>query len=280
MTMFDEQVRILCVDDETNVLKSLRRLFLDENYEVLTAETGPEGIEILKNTATVQLVISDYRMPGMNGVDFLRQVYEQWPDTIRIVLSGYADTAVVVEAVNDGHIYKFIPKPWNDNDLKATISNALERYFLYKRNRELAEKLKKANDQLLVVNQNLETLVEQRTEEIRFHNRALIVAQNILDALPVAVLGMDPAGLIVHCNQKASSILSEVNGSLLGNKRESALPQEINCIIDKIMVKGDGIGRVETDGKRITIKGEMKKFEGVQEVVILVLYEEGENGCE
>ena len=97
-----DKTRILCVDDERNVLRALERLFLDDDYEILTASSGEEGLELLNAAPQVQVVISDFRMPGMNGVDFLKQVFETHPDTIRIVLSGYADTAAVVAAINEG----------------------------------------------------------------------------------------------------------------------------------------------------------------------------------
>jgi len=121
-----EDVTILCVDDEANVLKSLRRLFLDENYEILTAESGQEGLALLEQHQPVQVVISDYRMPEMDGVAFFKEVHERWPDTVRIVLSGYADTAAVVAAINEGQVYKFIPKPWNDDELKVAIGKAVD----------------------------------------------------------------------------------------------------------------------------------------------------------
>jgi two-component system NtrC family sensor kinase len=123
----DQPIRILFVDDEINVLRSLERVFLEENYEILTASTGTEGFSVLQTVSPVQVVISDYRMPGMNGVDFLKEVRKLWPDTVRIVLSGYADAASIVAAINEGQIYKFIPKPWNDDELKVTVVNALER---------------------------------------------------------------------------------------------------------------------------------------------------------
>src|SRR5208282_108119 len=91
-----EQIRILFVDDERNVLRSLERTFLDEDYEILTASSGAEGLSVLKSVSQVQVVISDYRMPEMTGVEFLREVCKGWPDTVRIVLSGYADTASIV----------------------------------------------------------------------------------------------------------------------------------------------------------------------------------------
>jgi len=127
------EIKILCVDDEPNVLNALKRLFLDEPYTILTAASGQEGLEIIEKE-NVQIIISDYRMPGMNGVDFLKEARKKWPDTVRIVLSGYADTAAIVSAINEGQIYKFVPKPWNDEELKVTISNAIERYHLFKKN--------------------------------------------------------------------------------------------------------------------------------------------------
>lgn len=139
-----EEIKILCVDDEKNVLKALRRLFMDEdNYEILVAESGEHGLAMLAEEEGIRMVISDYRMPEMNGVEFLRQVYEKDPDTIRIVLSGYADTASVVEAINQGQIYKFIPKPWNDEELLSTVSAALQHQELQRQVKTMAEELKK-----------------------------------------------------------------------------------------------------------------------------------------
>jgi len=102
--------RILLVDDERNVIRALERLFIDDDYEIFTAASGDEGLAILAEEE-VQLILADYRMEGMDGVEFLRRVYERWPDTIRIVLSGYADTGAVVGAINEGRVYKFIAKP-------------------------------------------------------------------------------------------------------------------------------------------------------------------------
>ena len=117
-------VKILCVDDERNVLRALERIFLDDDYEIVTAGSGEEGLEIMTESGDCfQVVISDYRMPVMNGVEFLKAVYERWPDSVRIVLSGYADAGAIVAAINEGHIYKFIPKPWNDEELRETIQN-------------------------------------------------------------------------------------------------------------------------------------------------------------
>ena len=173
MELTNEPVRILCVDDERNVLRALERIFLDEDYEIVTAGSGQEGLDILEETDSFQVIISDYRMPVMTGVEFLKAVYDRWPETVRIVLSGYADAGAIVAAINEGHIYKFIPKPWNDEELRVTIQNCLERYFLLKKNRELLTELADANHAL-------EEKVLQRTEQLELRNRVLEFSQGIL----------------------------------------------------------------------------------------------------
>jgi len=119
-----EPTRILCVDDERNILRSLTRPFLDDPYEILTAPSGAERLLILAQSGTVPVVISDYRMPGMNGVEFLSEVRKRWPETVRIVLSGYADTGAIVSAINEGQIYRFVAKPWNEDELRVAVANA------------------------------------------------------------------------------------------------------------------------------------------------------------
>ena len=134
--------RLLIVDDEPGVTKALPRVFHRENYQVVTAGSGEEGLQRLAEAQT-HLVISDYMMPGMNGAEFLRVVKERSPDTIRIMLTGHADTGAVMGAINEGAVYKFILKPWNDDDLRITVALALEQFDLVQKNRAL----KKENEQ-------------------------------------------------------------------------------------------------------------------------------------
>jgi two-component system NtrC family sensor kinase len=228
-----QEIKVLCVDDEENVLKSLRRVFMDENYEILTATSAEEGLATLEAEAPVPVIISDYRMPGMNGVDFLHKVYEQWPDTIRIVLSGYADTAAVVAAINEGQIYQFIPKPWDEDKLKETIDKALKIYFLHKENKELAQQLQETNKRLEDLNKNLSNLVEERTAELVFRNKALSVSQNILDALPIAVMGFDLNSTIVLCNIKSLNAFT-CKGILIGSLAEDVLPKNLADLVASV----------------------------------------------
>jgi len=129
---------ILIVDDESGVLNALRRVFRQENYQIHVAMCGDEALALLEKQP-FQLMISDYMMPRMSGVVLLRKVREKHPDIMRIMLTGHADTEAVMGAIKDGAVYKFILKPWNDDDLRVTVALALEQYDLIQRNKELKQ---------------------------------------------------------------------------------------------------------------------------------------------
>lgn len=128
--------RLLLVDDEPGVLNALRRVFRQESYEVVTAASGPEALGLLREEP-FHVVISDFMMPVMNGGELLRQVRQLRPETIRIMLTGHADVNAVMGAMKLGAVYKFILKPWNDDDLRVTVALALEQYELVEKNRRL-----------------------------------------------------------------------------------------------------------------------------------------------
>ncbi|MCA1937471.1 MAG: response regulator, partial [Dechloromonas sp.] len=138
--------RLLIVDDEPGIVRALNRVFRQENYEVVTAGSGEEGLQRMAE-GSFHLVISDFMMPGMDGARFLREVKQRSPETIRIMLTGHANTDAVMGAINEGAVYKFILKPWNDDDLRVTVALALEQYDLISRNRALkAENEKKSKE--------------------------------------------------------------------------------------------------------------------------------------
>ena len=110
-----QQINILCVDDEVNILSSLKRMLSLAGYEVLTANSGDEGLKILQDSP-VDIIISDMRMPGMNGVQFLQKAKEIKPNAIKILLTGNADFNDAISAINDGGIFRYLNKPWNDRD--------------------------------------------------------------------------------------------------------------------------------------------------------------------
>jgi type II secretory ATPase GspE/PulE/Tfp pilus assembly ATPase PilB-like protein/DNA-binding response OmpR family regulator len=133
-----KKYQILLVDDEPNVLNALRRVFRQESYIILTAPNGDEALKLLA-TENCQLMISDFQMPGMNGGELMRQTKQLYPEMIRIMLTGHADADAVIAAVKEGAVYKFILKPWNDDDLRITAGLALEQHDLIQRNIELVK---------------------------------------------------------------------------------------------------------------------------------------------
>ena len=138
---------LLFVDDEEGVVNALKRIFLAENYRILTARSGPEALTILE-AEDVQLVVTDHRMPVMSGAQLLKEIKNRWPSIIRIMLTGFADVQSVMGAVNEGAVYKFITKPWNDEDLRLTVSLALQQYVLIKENKKLKEVNKKQQEKI------------------------------------------------------------------------------------------------------------------------------------
>lgn len=127
---------ILFVDDEKPVLKALKRSFIDENYRVLTAENAQDAFDLLSRSR-ISLIISDYRMPGMTGTELLARVRDRDPSTIRILLTGAADTRTVTNAIDEGILYKYITKPWDDDELRLTVRLALAQYELMQENTRL-----------------------------------------------------------------------------------------------------------------------------------------------
>jgi signal transduction histidine kinase len=135
---------LLIVDDEPEVLASLRSLFR-RDYKVLTAERGEQALDILRSGVEVQVVVTDQRMPGMTGVELLSRVREEFPDVVRLMMTGYSDVNSVVNAVNEGSVYRYIGKPWDPDELAAVVRQAFERYRLVGERRILLRELEEAN---------------------------------------------------------------------------------------------------------------------------------------
>ncbi len=117
----EEPFHILCVDDEENILKSLRRLFRRESFRVLTATSGREGLEILQKTSGIALILSDQRMPEMSGSAFLEAAKAFAPGIPKMILTGYADVQSAADAIEQGGAYRIIAKPWDDKELLQAV---------------------------------------------------------------------------------------------------------------------------------------------------------------
>ncbi len=157
--------RILCVDDEPNIVASLRRLFRGSGYQVTTATSGAQAIAHLEQEP-VDLVFSDMRMPGMSGAQLLEQIRERWPKTTRVLLTGYADIGSTIAAINSGEVYRYITKPWDDGEVLATAHQIFERHALEDEKTRLEELLRAKNQALMELNETLEEKVAARTSEL------------------------------------------------------------------------------------------------------------------
>ena len=164
--------KVIFIDDEPQILKAFVRLFRKDDIDLFTT-TSPEEVCDLVQTETVALIVSDQRMPEMEGTKLLEHVRDLSPATIRIILTGYADKEAAIEAINQGSVYRFLTKPWNDDELRNEVKRAIDEYTLRQENRRLQELTLSQNEELRDLNQNLELKVKERTEKVTLLNQQL-----------------------------------------------------------------------------------------------------------
>lgn len=136
---------IMIVDDEVAILRSLQRLLHHENYSINVFDNPIQALECFKKQS-VPLIISDLRMPKMDGMTLLKEIKSISPDTVRIILTGFAEIKTVISAINEGEVYRFITKPWNDEELKIIIRQALANYDLIMDNKRLLRMVERQRD--------------------------------------------------------------------------------------------------------------------------------------
>lgn len=157
---------VLLVDDEQTILNSLARLLGEQPYEVLLANSGEQALAIMAERS-VDLIVSDARMPGMDGAALLARVYSLYPDTTRIILSGHAELDTLVNAINEGHVHRYIAKPWTNEDLVMAVRQSLTYQFSERERQRLEQLTQHQNDELKRLNASLEKRVEARTAELQ-----------------------------------------------------------------------------------------------------------------
>jgi diguanylate cyclase (GGDEF)-like protein/PAS domain S-box-containing protein len=230
-----EERTLLLVDDEENILSALTRLLRRDGYRILRAGGGGEALELLASNQ-VGVILSDQRMPEMSGVEFLRKAKELYPDTVRIVLSGYTELKSVTDAINEGAVYKFLTKPWEDDLLRAHIREAFNRYEIFHENERLAAEVMRTNEALSAAKRALEATVGEKTREAEHDRNVLRVSQEMLQYLPLCVIGVDEGGMIVVSNRKAEQLFGMAASPLVGQPASEALPAELaQCALASIM---------------------------------------------
>lgn len=209
--------QILFVDDELNVLRSIKRELRKENYNILTATSGKEGLRLLKQHP-VSVVVSDQRMPEMTGTEFLSQVRKLYPDTIRVVLSGYADASVILEATNEGDIYRFLTKPWKGEELRVNMRLCLDHYAVVEQNTLLTKALHDRNEELLVKMRQIENLMDIKKQTLEY-------TQEIVHRLPMPIVGIDSDNSITLINSSAENLFADNALVSVGMNADSLLPE-------------------------------------------------------
>ena len=161
---------ILYIDDEEDNLTVFYSTFR-RDYQVHLATSGQKGLEIL-GKYNIHVVIADQRMPKMTGTEFLERIIPEYPDCIRMILTGYSDVEAIIQAINKGRVYSYVTKPWIKDDLKITIEHALETFNLKQQNKKLFEDVKEAN-------LSLERKVIERTKKIEYREKKLQTVSNM-----------------------------------------------------------------------------------------------------
>lgn len=212
--MTETPVRLLFVDDEENILRAIKRLLRKKPWEMSFAKSGREALDMFGKNGPFDIVVSDYRMPGMNGVDLLKEVRFHYPSTVRMILSSYTDAEIVLDAINKGFVYKFLTKSSDDGILRQTLEEVVEAIELRRRNRELAAEVEAQEEEIASIENIVCDLdifeLEKGSEEL---------VRRAFEALPVAVMVLSENNEINIMNPEACRLL-HVSGpaDMLGKK--------------------------------------------------------------
>ncbi len=216
---------IMLVDDEPNVISALRRALRPQRYQILSCVSAEQALETMA-CQRVDLVVSDQRMPGMTGIDFLHRVKSLYPDTVRIALSGYTDLSTVTDAVNEGAVYKFLTKPWDDAELRQVLAAALEGKRHADEDHQAKRELERFSGELATANEDLRRFVARQSEKNERDAAILEASHQIMRQIPVPLLGIDDDGLIVFSNAAAEQLFGH-GLTLIGCMAAQALPPEL-----------------------------------------------------
>ncbi|MEC7823679.1 MAG: response regulator [Pseudomonadota bacterium] len=188
-----EQVKyqVLCVDDEQNILRAIKRALFSLDVDLTLVDSGEKALAVMKEKP-IHVVISDMKMPGMTGAELLEQVAAHYPDTFRVVLTGFADIDATIKAVNQGRIHRYLQKPWDNQELINTIEEGLERIKLKDENARLQKLTKLQNAKLKEVNNSLEQVVQKRTKQIKAALRRIEQRNAALEQVLFNVISINP----------------------------------------------------------------------------------------
>ncbi|MDR3158686.1 MAG: response regulator [Zoogloeaceae bacterium] len=219
---------LLLVDDKADVLAALRRMLRPDGYKILTALGGAAGLDILKKQP-VDVILSEQRMRHMSGVEFLSQARIIQPHCVRMALTGYLEIQSIAKTVNEGAIYKFLTKPWDDDQLRAALREAFAHKELADDNRRLTAELSQA---MILANQRLQALLEEKQHQLQRDEEILNVLHEVIQILPLPLLGVDDSGMIAAINEAARQAFGHDGALFLGQQISTLLPPELLRAMD------------------------------------------------
>lgn len=244
---------ILIVDDEENVISALKRIFMDDPIHILSATSASEGLELLKEN-TVKLVISDERMPGITGSEFLSMIRQKYPHVIRIILTGHASIEAAMKAINEGEIYRFFVKPWNDYEIRLTVKTAIDKFNLEEELRQKKELIQHMayHDTLtglpnrLLLNDRLAVALEYSSR----YNKILSICFLDLDRFKIIndTFGHDTGDLLLKevserlksCIRKSDTIARLGGDEFILMLQDIKTPRDVGITAHKILQKLSG----------------------------------------
>ena len=271
-----EKGKIVVVDDEKIVTSAFSTLLKVEGFSDAHFFNSPkEALEFLKDNAP-DLVISDFLMPEMNGLEFLSEVKRLYPEVSRILLTGYADKENAIRAINEVGLYRYIEKPWNNDDLIINIKNGIERSYLLSQLRQKISELELAKKELEKYSHNLEQLVEERTADLKQANAKLV---GIFNYCADGIIILDEKGIIEQVNPACENLIGLINEKIVRSSvdeflfskktfitKELQLLEENELFLREFYIKNplsNNILPVEISFARINPDEDFKKFVGV-----------------
>ncbi|MCL5265461.1 MAG: response regulator [Chloroflexi bacterium] len=263
---------IVLVDDEQNIINSLQRLLRREGYQIVTSTSGQQALDLLdqlaKHGGSASVIVSDFRMPGMDGVKLLSLVREQFPETVRIILSGYADAETVQSAINEGQVYKFIAKPWDDDELKELVRSSTKQFETIANARTVlgrASALQKEAERVGLTlfpsppneeDGELDQSISSSEPPSENDNSTFSVWQQVVSNLPAAVIGVDRDGLVAMANPYVQRLLGIDRRTILGSSFSDSLPSQLVDLVREAAGADSGrsMARVIVHGRSVKVE--------------------------
>ncbi len=261
----DKQTQLLFLDDEQHILNALQRTFISEPYAIATTTDAGEAMSVIAKEK-IKVVVSDQRMPSISGVEFLRNVKDQYPGIVRILFTGYTDFATVEDAINLSEAYRFITKPWNTQELKLIVHQAMEHFDLVTENQRLFEAARAKNEELELLNKKLLAMYEVQKEftstvshELRTPLASIKTAVDILKSGTPGEMTADQKNILEKADRNVSRLKNLINDVLDLSKIESGMmdlnfeKHNINDVIEEVVDLQEAVARQ----KGLTLKKEM-----------------------